>query len=203
MSLNRTDNHSADINREEVERLRDENHSLRQSVRDLEERLATVAQLADTDTLTPLPNRRRFEREVDMVVRRVARYRTGAALLFVDVDGLKSINDAHGHGAGDIVLIHVGDVLRSQLRSTDLVARLGGDEFGILIEPILEHEVIRKIGTLTREISQNHAIIERELVPVSISIGYTMIEANDSVDTALHRADIAMYGEKRAHRAER
>ena len=188
---------------EEISSLIAENQALRQSVRDLEERLATVAQLADTDTLTPLPNRRCFERELETMIRRVARYGTPTALLFVDVNGLKSINDAHGHGAGDAVLIHIGTLLRTMLRSTDLVARLGGDEFGILVNPILEPEIIRKVGNLTRAIAENPVSMDDVVVPVSISIGYTMVQGDDSVDAALRRADVAMYGEKRVHRSDK
>ena len=94
-----------------TEALADENALLRASLSKMRERLTELEMLADTDTLTPLPNRRRFLRELERVVGQANRHGTPAAVLYVDLDSLKAINDAHGHFAGDAALIHVGRLL--------------------------------------------------------------------------------------------
>jgi PleD family two-component response regulator len=93
-------------------RLRHENEQLRRQLAAIQPRIDELERLADMDTLTPLPNRRCFVREVNRVVARTERYGDPAAIMFVDVDGLKAINDRHGHGAGDAALNHVAALLR-------------------------------------------------------------------------------------------
>lgn len=91
-----------------------------------------LAELSETDPLTGLSNARRLFDRLDAELARVRRYREPLALLLVDLDGLKSINDRHGHHAGDEAIRGLGDVIRSQLRETDTGARWGGDEFAVL-----------------------------------------------------------------------
>ena len=81
-----------------------------------------------------MPNRRGFLRQLEAAIDRVSRYDDSAAMLFVDIDGLKMINDTFGHQAGDEALIQVAEMLVEGVRRSDCVARLGGDEFGILLE---------------------------------------------------------------------
>src|SRR5690242_1112063 len=107
--------------------LRQENAALRAQVAELEARIEKLERLADSDTLTPLPNRRFFFRAVERAVAQRARHGTPAALLFVDLDRLKEINDEHGHGIGDQALIHTAWLLREKVRGSDVVARIGGD----------------------------------------------------------------------------
>jgi diguanylate cyclase (GGDEF)-like protein len=91
-----------------------------------------LAELSETDPLTGLSNARRLFNNLDVELARVRRYREPLALLLVDLDGLKSINDRHGHHAGDEAIRRLADVIRSQLRETDTGARWGGDEFAVL-----------------------------------------------------------------------
>ena len=91
-------------------------------------------QLAHQDPLINLPNRRGFMRELERLIARVDRYGISAAMLFVDVDGLKMINDTLGHRAGDEALIQMAALLAKGVRHSDVVARIGGDEFGIFLE---------------------------------------------------------------------
>ena len=202
--VNRADNlQGAMTHEDEVEILRLENQELKNEIKALRDKFNSLEALADTDTLTPLANRRCFVRELDRVIRHVARYNSSAAVLFIDVDGLKNINDGFGHCAGDQALIHVAQLLRSTLRSTDVVARIGGDEFGLLVDPIEEQAVLRKIGALTKLISNSMIDYKGKSLLVNISIGSTMIRVDDDVDAVLSRADSAMYGVKRSQRSLR
>lgn len=174
-------------------RLAAENAALKARVAALEARIEDLQRLADSDPLTPLPNRRHFLRAVAACVARVARHGTPAAVLFVDVDGLKAINDAHGHGAGDDVLIHIAWLLRQRVRGSDVVARIGGDEFGVLLEHVAPSAAAEKARLLAR------AVAETPLrgIPVAVSIGVAPLAAGDSAEAALARADGEMYRVKR------
>src|ERR1700749_2088500 len=89
--------------------------------------------LADHDSLTGLLNRRRFRSELDQYVSFTARYGGRGAVMVIDIDGLKEVNDKRGHQEGDRLIRGVADVLRERVRATDLVARLSGDEFAVLM----------------------------------------------------------------------
>ena len=116
------------------QRLIEEISLLRGKVARLQERVEQLDQLAHQDSLIDLPNRRGFMRELERLIARVDRYGDHAAMLFVDIDGLKMINDTFGHRAGDEALIQVAELLSAGVRHSDVVARIGGDEFGILLE---------------------------------------------------------------------
>jgi GGDEF domain-containing protein len=108
---------------------------LRQELATTQGRLAELEPLADEDSLAPISNRRAFLRSLARTIGYVERYGAACSLLYFDVNGLKSINDTHGHAAGDAALVHVADLLRSSIRTSDIVGRLGGDEFGVLLDP--------------------------------------------------------------------
>ena len=171
---------------------------LKSEVEALQERVATLDSLAHQDTLVAMPNRRGFLRELDRLIARVDRYDEQAAMLFVDVDGLKSINDSFGHRAGDEALIQVASLLSSGVRRSDFVARLGGDEFGILLENADEahaHETAKRLGDTICDCEFKH---EREELPLSVAIGMTMIRKDDNVEDVMARADAEMYRGKAA-----
>ena len=109
-----------------IERLKRELAVARARVGELEAR-------ADIDPLLDILNRRGFERELKRALAHVKRYGTQAALMFVDLDGFKAVNDRHGHGAGDALLKAVARELIGHVRASDIVGRLGGDEFGVLL----------------------------------------------------------------------
>src|SRR3712207_5959593 len=131
----------------------------------MRERLHELEQLADTDTLTPLPNRRRFLRELDRVVSQANRHGTPAAVLYIDLNGLKGVNDRYGHVAGDAALIHVARLLQGLIRTTDIVARIGGDEFGLILDHLDHNSAIETAERLG-------ACIEAEAVGIGRTGGF-------------------------------
>jgi diguanylate cyclase (GGDEF)-like protein len=171
-----------------------ENEVLRAYVAELEGRMRWLERLADSDTLTPLPNRRYFFRTVERAIAQRARHGTPSALLFVDVDGLKAINDTHGHRTGDEALIHTAYALRENVRTGDVVARIGGDEFAILLDYTEEEGARVKARALAEALAAKPL---HGKVPVAISIGVTALRPDDTPELALARADEAMYQEKR------
>ena len=175
----------------EVARLRGEIDRLQGMVQRLDE-------LAHLDPLVTLPNRRGFMPQLDAVIARIQRDGGTAALLFVDIDGLKVINDNHGHQAGDEALIRVAELLVSGVRRGDCVARLGGDEFGILLGQANETIAQDTASRLVNRIADSGFNYEGALLPLSVAIGIGMIGAEDSADAVMARADEAMYLDKDA-----
>ena len=175
----------------EVTRLRDE-------ISRLEQRVEMLDKLAHQDALIELPNRRGFMRQLEGLIDRVARYDGEAAMLYVDIDGLKLINDSWGHQAGDKALIEVATMLSAGVRRSDCVARLGGDEFGILLEQADEAEARETAERLVTRIADCEFCFEGSCLPLSVAIGVAMIEPGDRAEAVIARADIAMYEEKAA-----
>ncbi len=180
----------------DVDDLQAEIARLRAEVTALEERVGQLDQLAHQDSLIDLPNRRGFLRQLEGLIGRVKRYGEGGALLFVDIDGLKLINDSFGHAAGDEALIRVADLLLSGVRRGDCVARLGGDEFGILLAHANEETARETAARLENRIAESDFRHEGAALPLSVAIGVGVIQASDLADAVLARADAEMYERK-------
>jgi diguanylate cyclase (GGDEF)-like protein len=178
---------------ESMRRLAEENALLRASVAELRDRMTQLEALADTDTLTPLPNRRRFLRELERAVAQASRHGTPAAMLYVDLDSLKTINDLHGHFAGDAALVHVAKLLSGLIRSTDIAARIGGDEFALLLDHLDLESAIDTAERIARCISSTPLDLGGTLIELQASIGTAAILAGDSVEDVMQRADRNMY----------
>jgi diguanylate cyclase (GGDEF)-like protein len=116
-----------------IDSLRHENARLRDQLRDQTLQLQSAQDQADSDVLTPTLNRRAFLREMHRAMADCRRYGEDACLIYLDMDGFKSINDAYGHAAGDAALIYVAETLNTSVREGDSVGRIGGDEFAILL----------------------------------------------------------------------
>ncbi|MFN2473961.1 MAG: GGDEF domain-containing protein [Sphingomicrobium sp.] len=171
---------------------------LRGLVAKLEARCVELDGLAHRDSLVPLPNRRGFLRQLELVIARLERYGDPAAVLFVDLDGLKMVNDSFGHCAGDSALIHVSALLVGGVRQSDCVGRLGGDEFGILLDHADESCAAETAARLVELVAGEEFLVDGTSIPLSIAIGMTMIEVGDTADAVLNRADRAMYQGKAA-----
>ena len=171
---------------------------LREHIARLEQRVSQLDALAHLDSLLELPNRRGFMRELEALIARVSRYGENGAMLFVDIDGLKRINDSHGHKAGDEALIQVAAMLSNGVRKSDTVARLGGDEFGILLAHTGEEQARETAERLMREIDSSAMSYEGASLPLGVAVGVTIIATDDTPDAVIARADRAMYKHKSA-----
>jgi diguanylate cyclase (GGDEF)-like protein len=182
----------------EPEALMSEIRRLEGEVARLESRIEQLDRLACMDTLVPAANRRGLMKALDMVLARHERHGVPAAILFVDVDGLKSINDSHGHAAGDAALIHLTALMTANIRKTDLVARIGGDEFAILLDHSSDEVAIETARRLAMQVAQSDFLHRGVALELSVAIGLAMIERGDTPASALDRADRAMYSRKNA-----
>ena len=178
--------------------LRQEIARLRGLVAQLERQCGELDQLAHLDPLVPLPNRRGFERQLVTLIDRAGRYGDAAALLFIDVDGMKFINDSFGHDAGDAALIHVAELLVGGVRQSDTVARFGGDEFAVLLERVDLAQATETATRLTDRIADSNFIYNGTAVPLSAAIGIAEIRGDDTPEAVVTRADRAMYEQKAA-----
>jgi diguanylate cyclase (GGDEF)-like protein/PAS domain S-box-containing protein len=166
-------------------------------LRDISERKSyevALSELAHKDTLTKLPNRVLFYELAEHALNVAKRHQSGFALMFIDLDGFKQINDQFGHQVGDIVLVETANRIVSCLRSADNVARLGGDEFIILVDDTTNKEALSVLATkIISSVSQPIAVHDCDC-HIGASIGIS-IYPDDAVelDTLVNKADNAMY----------
>jgi diguanylate cyclase (GGDEF)-like protein len=165
--------------------------------------IEALAARADVDPLTEVLNRRGFGRELKRSLAYLKRYGTSAALLYVDLDRFTSINDRHGHAAGDAVLKAVTMVITRQVRASDVVARLGGDEFAVLLWNLSEADAQTKAQTLEAAIARTTATYAGATLSVGASVGVAMLLPLDRPAEVLERADAAMYARKAVRNAAR
>jgi diguanylate cyclase (GGDEF)-like protein len=179
------------IDRHLVDRADGLEQSLRKANSDLQK-------IAYYDALTKLPNRLVFEDKLLAAVGRVDQVKSRLAVLFIDLDGFKPINDSFGHSSGDAVLRQVGERLRSLSRSADTMARVGGDEFLMLLEGDADEQSAAQVATrMLATLSEPYSIGSRE-VAVSASIGIVFYPDGGSQTKLIARADAAMYAAKRS-----
>ena len=165
--------------------------------------VARLEARADTDFLLDIPNRRGFERELNRSIAYVKRYRASAALLVVDVDRLKPINDNFGHAAGDHLLKTVVGVLSANIRQSDMLGRLGGDEFGILLWNLGEGDALTKAAALERAVDGTTCEYRGRRISPGVSVGVTVLGADDGAAQVFERADQAIYARKLSRRGNR
>jgi diguanylate cyclase (GGDEF)-like protein len=154
------------------------------------ELIARVRELARTDELTGLPNRRRWQEELDRELARARRQRTTLCVAMVDVDGFKRFNDAHGHQAGDKLLQETSRRWSDALRTTDMLARYGGDEFSVLLPDCPLDEAVTVIERLRLATPDGS----------TCSAGVARGDGSETADGLLRQADVALYEAKRRGR---
>jgi len=158
--------------------------------------LKELEKLALLDALTNLANRRYIEQEIINRLSEMERFKVPFGLLFMDLDYFKSINDIYGHEAGDDVLRYVAKNFTANSRPFDLYGRWGGEEFVAIIRNVDETQLIGIAERVRRLIQESYIVREEETIIVTISIGATLAEANDSLETVIRRADENMYRSK-------
>lgn len=150
---------------------------------------AEIAHRADTDSLTGLPNRGAWIRQLDRAVERAKYAGEPLCVAIIDIDGLKEINDAGGHLAGDRALTTSAEAWAASASSSAMLARLGGDEFGVIMPGVTKDEAIRELEAL-----------RRAAFPYASSAGLAEYDAPESARVLLGRADQALYGAKKGGR---
>ena len=177
----------------EIERLKAEVARAQRTIDELEAR-------ADVDPLLDILNRRGFERELKRSLAYLQRYQGEAALLFIDLDGFKAVNDQHGHAAGDALLKAVARELTGHVRASDVVARLGGDEFGVLLWNLgapLAAAKARELEKLIEAVSVVHGAAR---LAVGGSAGQVPLAVGATPEQMIDAADKAMYARKKERR---
>jgi diguanylate cyclase (GGDEF)-like protein len=162
---------------------------------------AQLHQLALTDGLTGLANRRAAVERLEQALARAARRGTPVAVLYVDVDRFKGINDRHGHAAGDAVLVEVAARLRGAFRTEDVIARLGGDEFLVACEDLTSARDTQVVAARTRDVLAAPYVVGGQTLRVTASVGIALGGADASVERLLDRADAEMYEAKATRQA--
>jgi len=179
--------------------------AVRRLRQDLAKAHAEIEQLkasAETDFLLDILNRRGFERELSRSIAFIKRYSASGALLMLDVDRFKPINDAFGHAAGDKVLQAIAQTLSSQVRASDVIGRLGGDEFAVLLWNLSETDARAKAAELEQAIDALRFSFGGSTVRTGASVGVAILDAHSETRTALEQADSAMYVRKAQRRHE-
>ena len=170
-------------------------NSAKQSMR---QRMEELEQMALFDPLTRMANRRYAEMTLRSRLEEMSRYGWAVGVLFVDIDDFKSVNDTHGHEAGDAVLEMVGRTLSSNSRPFDVCARWGGEEFLSVLQNV-SHQNLYSIANRFRSlVEHSHCAWKEERIRVTVSIGATLARPNDSVRSILRRVDALMYESKKA-----
>lgn len=170
---------NAVVSLSDAESLIAEIERLRAQITSLEERVGQLDLLAHQDSLVDLPNRRNFIDRLERLIARVDRYGDPAAMLFVDLDGLKWINDKFGHAAGDQALIQVARMLVTSVRKSDCVARIGGDEFGILLERADERGAWEMALRIVETVVGSQVCVDGNRLSLSVAVGVGPIQAGE------------------------
>jgi len=187
--------------RDTASRLAAEIDRLRAALKRSEARIEELEKSAHEDALTGLLNRRGFARAFAQAIAYLKRYGGSAALLYLDLDRFKPVNDRYGHAAGDIVLRQIAGVMQGSVRASDIAARLGGDELALVLWNLDAQQMQAKMRSLETLVEGMSFAVGAERIDLGVSIGGTMLAPDDDLDAALARADAAMYARKHERRS--
>ena len=185
--------------RSAILRLMQEVEELRRQLAYARKRAEELEQLADQDAMLPILNRRAFVRELSRAQSLAQRHGIPSSLVYLDVNGMKHVNDTYGHAAGDAVLVDICERLRQQLRQADVVGRLGGDELGVILVHTDEAAAALKARSLVDAIRDKPVSWNGTDLPVSLAYGHAALSGGE-VKEVLAAADRAMYASKTARR---
>jgi diguanylate cyclase (GGDEF)-like protein len=174
---------------------------LRQDLDATKSKLEAVQAQADRDVLLPVLNRRAFVRELSRMLAFSERYSVPVALIYLDLNGFKPINDSYGHPAGDAALVHICEIIAHNIRESDILGRLGGDEFGLILPKADMDTAQRKALALHDRLRERPFAWHGVELPVTFAHGVTVMQSGQTATDAIAAADQAMYRAKRA-RAE-
>lgn len=183
---------------------RQENSQLKKQIAQLEDRLSErttellkknlqLQQVSTTDALTQLPNRLKLDEQFLQAIKQSKRYQTPLSIILIDLDHFKDVNDFYGHQIGDDVLQELSELLKNNIRETDLVGRWGGEEF-LIICPNLDSEHSEKLAEKLRQLIENHQF--KTVGHKTASFGTSEFRQRDTEETMLERADKALYQAK-------
>ena len=182
--------------RDAIKQLIFEINALREEIEANNDRVAVLETLADSDPIVPAVNRRAFVREISRAKAYAERYGGTNCLLYLDIDGMKQLNDQHGHTTGDPALMTLADILQQNVRASDLVGRLSGDEFGVLLAQADSKTAEEKTLRLQELIKQAKIKLADSTITLSTTFGVVEVTSKMSATDALEQAHKAMYDRK-------
>ncbi len=201
IAVDRTSFASVDSIEDQLRELRRERDALRRENRILKIAVAELERVSERDTLTPLFNRRYFLTAIHQRLARFERHAETAAVVFIDVNQLKYINDSFGHAAGDFALLQIASRLDEAIRATDVAARIGGDEFGLILDQSTEEGARVQVNRLRHVLSAEPAVYDGQEIMLSACFGVAMLQAGATESEILAAADRDMYRSKQSQDA--
>ncbi len=167
------------------------------TLHDLRIRMIEIEASARSDGLTGVLNRQSFEATFAGIMANARRYRERGVIAFIDLDGLKAVNDTHGHAAGDALLRETGRLLSTQIRESDIVGRMGGDEFAVVLSRTRPREGIARARKLEAALNASSVLWQGIDLSIRASFGIQAYGPDDAANAIMARADHAMYRRKR------
>lgn len=180
-----------------LEKLDDVNRDLSRT----KENLAEIERLVDVDCVAPIANRRAFMRRLSWAITMHERYGHPSTILYFDLNDFKTINDTHGHAAGDLAIRHVSQLLSTTMRESDFLARIGGDEFAVIMYYAGEDAAKLRGQKIAEKLHATPFVFNGTRLHVSASYGYYAVRSGDDAESALASADMSMYVDKRRNKA--
>lgn len=187
---NRLENFQSEL-LSELEKANDTIHALEREVEELQK-------LSNIDPLTKLYNRKALEAELNELLRYSKEKKLDLAVMMIDVDDFKKVNDTYGHVAGDKVLVFLAKLLKTSIREYDKAYRYGGEEFLVIFNRITKEAAIKVAERILRMIRNNKLIYKNQTIQITLSIGLTEHQKGDTAESLIERVDAALYEAKKS-----
>lgn len=181
-----------------LEKMDDVNRDLSRT----KENLSEIERLVDVDCIAPIANRRAFMRRLSWAITMHERYGHPSTILYFDLNDFKTINDTHGHAAGDLAIIHVSQILSTVMRESDFLARIGGDEFAVIMYYANEESAKLRGKKIAEKLDNTPFTFNGSQLYVSAAYGYYLVRSGDDAESALASADMSMYVDKRRNKGK-